>query len=683
MGGAVTLLLVATMGITFGWTPDGADGVKYIIQVPPDQLDQLERVGEITSTISPEVRGRVSEIVIRVGNGPVPREVPARWMTNASHPSGVSQVVSDEDALRGLPIAADDRRPIPIPMSSNSTQPGVIPGNVNSPSITRLMKPQSGGMSMPGGFEAPAPTGGPSTSGFNMPPSLATGPAGPAPSTAAPNTGSLNDSLRAGAEAFGEATRRTLGLGTPNTASTNPNMATRDPSMTVAPPPFTGPANSGAMDRSARAGGPSTDPAASTGTNARPWPNDDDNWYALGNRPAQRPSTAPVNNSTADSMASTTGAPPRPGTDPANRNNPNTGFSTGNFNQMPSGLNGQSSYGQTNADTVANSSSRRDTPYSNPATGRDNTINRNEYAPGLTAAQAARLPDNGYDFDDAGVPIDRAGYRLNVYGERIDQNGRPLNDSSYADTRPGANTGVASTPQASDSNPFPGRTSATNQPTRGYPDSTYASQQGNSPTQPAYPDNRNTASGAPANPQAPNGQAYPNPNSQQSPPTMPNTYAAQPTSGYPNPNQPAAPYLQVPNYNTNPPYAATNPAINPATGYPYTNANYPNTGPTYLASNNAPTGAPPIGGSNAGAPPRNQGSSSSDNLDATTGPPMDNGSRPDREKVATQTLFNALLLVSFVANLYLMYWLNVLRLKYQEMVAAKRAAASSNATAVA
>lgn len=60
---------------------------------------------------------------------------------------------------------------------------------------------------------------------------------------------------------------------------------------------------------------------------------------------------------------------------------------------------------------------------------------------------------------------------------------------------------------------------------------------------------------------------------------------------------------------------------------------------------------------------------------------MDSGnqdSRSDREKVATQTLFNALLLVSFVANLYLMYWLNVLRLKYQEMVAAKRAAASSN-----
>ena len=214
MGGAVTLLLVATMGITFGWTPDGADGVKYIIQVPPDQLDQLERVGEITSTISPEVRGRVSEIVIRVGDGPVPRQMPANWMqTNASHPSGVSQVVSDENALRGLPIASDDRRPIPIPMSSNSMQPGIIPGNVNSPSVTRLMKPQSNGMSMPGGFDAPTPTGGAPTGGFSMPPSLAQGPT----ATGAANNGSLGDSLRAGAESFG----RSIGLGTPSTAPTN------------------------------------------------------------------------------------------------------------------------------------------------------------------------------------------------------------------------------------------------------------------------------------------------------------------------------------------------------------------------------------------------------------------------------------------------------------------------------
>lgn len=666
MGGAVTLLLVATMGITFGWTPDDAGGVKYIVQVPPDQLDQLERVGEITSTISPEVRGRVSEIVIRVGYGPVPREIPAHWMqTNASHPSGVSQVVSDENALRGLPIASDDRRPIPIPMSSNSTQPGIIPGNVNSPSITRLMKPQSGGMSMPGGFDAPAPSGGPATGGFNMPPSFAQG---------------------------------SVGLGTPSTAPNDSGVTTRDPSATVAPPPFTGAANSGNMDRAARFGGPSTDPAGSTGANARPWSNDDDDWYALGNRPAQRPSTAPVGDS---AMASNTGAASQPGSDPSNRNTTNPSLNTGNFNQMPSGIGGQSSFGQPSSDTVANASSRRDNSDSNAQTNPDNTIQRDEYAPHLTAAEAARLPKNGYDFDDAGVPIDRAGYRLNVYGDRVDQNGRPIQNSTYADNRNDANTGSAGNSQSPGSNSFSGGSSPTPQPGRNPNNATYTNQTGNGSNQngsgtaapnyagfnngnSAYPDIQNNASGDPANASSNGGQPYQNTNAQQSQATMPNGYAGSPTNGYANTGQAPAQYPQVPNYRTNPPYAPIDPNINPATGYPYQNPNYPNTVPTYLASNNTPASGPAAGVPNAGGlSSRGAGSSSLDDLGTTAGTTPENGRRLDREKVATQTLFNALLLVSFVANLYLMYWLNVLRLKYQEMVAAKRAAASSNATAVA
>lgn len=680
MGGAVTLLLVATMGITFGWTPDGADGVKYIIQVPPDQLDQLERVGEITSTISPEVRGRVSEIVIRVGDGPVPRQMPANWMqTNASHPSGVSQVVSDENALRGLPIASDDRRPIPIPMSSNSMQSGIIPGNVNSPSVTRLMKPQSNGMSMPGGFDAPAPTGGAPTSGFSMPPSLAQGPA----ATGAANNGSINESIRAGAEAFG----RSFGLGTPSTAPTNAAASNRDPSTTVAPPPFTGSGNANLnnTDRAARSGGPSTAPAASTGTTAPPWPNNDDDWYALGERPAQRPSTAPVNNS---ATASSTNATSRPGSEATNRNTSNPGLNTGNFNQMPSGISGQSPYGQSSSDTVANSSSRRENPYSTTATNRDNTIQRDEYAPHLTAAEAARLPKNGYDFDDVGNPVDRFGYRLNFYGDRIDQNGRPIDASSYADNRANANTDPASNPQYSGNNPFPGAAPPTAQPGRNSTDATFANQTGNGYGQTGtgsaatgFPDNRNTATGAPANPYASTGQTNPTANTQ---PTIPTGQASFPTNGYPNTAQPQTQYPQVPNYGTVPTSAPINPYINPATGYPYQNAGYPNTTPPLLASNNTSTGGPPTGALNAGtAPPRGTDSSSLDAAGATTGATSDNGDRSTREKVATQTLFNALLLVSFVANLYLMYWLNVLRLKYQEMVAAKRAAASSNAAAVA
>ncbi|MDB4422963.1 hypothetical protein N9276_00125 [Rhodopirellula sp.] len=49
------------------------------------------------------------------------------------------------------------------------------------------------------------------------------------------------------------------------------------------------------------------------------------------------------------------------------------------------------------------------------------------------------------------------------------------------------------------------------------------------------------------------------------------------------------------------------------------------------------------------------------------------------QSVTTQPLFNGLLLISIVANIYLIFWLKNLRLQYHEMVAAKRMA-SSNAS---
>ena len=76
--------------ITYGWQPlepnspqsadltrSGSD-VEYIVQVDPKSLRTLQSVGEITSTIDPRVRSRVGRIVVRIGDGPVPREVPPR-----------------------------------------------------------------------------------------------------------------------------------------------------------------------------------------------------------------------------------------------------------------------------------------------------------------------------------------------------------------------------------------------------------------------------------------------------------------------------------------------------------------------------------------------------------------------------------------------------------------------------
>ena len=76
MGGLYILLTIATMGVTYGWQSDNNGGVEYIIQVSPEQLEQVRESGQITSAIDPAVQGHVSRIVVRVGNNPLPRITP-------------------------------------------------------------------------------------------------------------------------------------------------------------------------------------------------------------------------------------------------------------------------------------------------------------------------------------------------------------------------------------------------------------------------------------------------------------------------------------------------------------------------------------------------------------------------------------------------------------------------------
>ena len=86
MGGIPSMLLmIAAAGITYGWQPDknGDDSadVEYIIQVSPTELAQLQKSGfgkplELSSVIDPEVRGHVSRIALRVGTGDLPRKTP-------------------------------------------------------------------------------------------------------------------------------------------------------------------------------------------------------------------------------------------------------------------------------------------------------------------------------------------------------------------------------------------------------------------------------------------------------------------------------------------------------------------------------------------------------------------------------------------------------------------------------
>ena len=89
MGGAPTLLMVAILGVTYGWQPDGDQGVEYIIQIPPEQLADIERMGEVSSTIDPAVRGRVSRVIVKVGTEPLPHTVPPGFSRISSPPNSV------------------------------------------------------------------------------------------------------------------------------------------------------------------------------------------------------------------------------------------------------------------------------------------------------------------------------------------------------------------------------------------------------------------------------------------------------------------------------------------------------------------------------------------------------------------------------------------------------------------
>ena len=88
MATATLIAILAAAGLTYGWQPDPSAGnaspnsgdpsvsdgsLQYIIQISPDAVQGIAKVGQITSAIDPQVRGRISTVVIRIGDGPLPR----------------------------------------------------------------------------------------------------------------------------------------------------------------------------------------------------------------------------------------------------------------------------------------------------------------------------------------------------------------------------------------------------------------------------------------------------------------------------------------------------------------------------------------------------------------------------------------------------------------------------------
>jgi hypothetical protein len=176
MGAAPVLIMLAAIGVDFGWQPDGTtstrgDNIEYIVQISPEHLEQLQSIGEITSTIDPAVQNRVSRLVFRVGTGTLPRD--------AGRTSDI-ETLSPTSGGQSLNANANfgDQQNVPIPEIVDAIVIGSGPGDAlaertKETSSNAVMKPdpQGDGFMMPSGGPSNAARTSPSTSSFNGAPS--------------------------------------------------------------------------------------------------------------------------------------------------------------------------------------------------------------------------------------------------------------------------------------------------------------------------------------------------------------------------------------------------------------------------------------------------------------------------------------------------------------------------------
>ncbi len=151
MGAAPVLILLAAVGVDYGWHPDGTtspqgDNIEYIVQIAPDQLQQLKSIGEITSTIDPAVQGRVSRIVVKIGTGPLPQD--------AGRTSKPALSVQNGSGRPGNAFAdAADNIDIPRPQITGAVAPVQLASDPRGLASTSrnesLLKPDPQGFTMP------------------------------------------------------------------------------------------------------------------------------------------------------------------------------------------------------------------------------------------------------------------------------------------------------------------------------------------------------------------------------------------------------------------------------------------------------------------------------------------------------------------------------------------------------
>lgn len=408
MAAALLLVMLATVGIDYGWQPDGTkspqgDNIEYIIQIPPDQLDEVKRLGEITSTLDPTVANRVVKVIVRVGTERLPRNA-GNLAVRPTAPT-LSRSGQSGSGL-GTTVRGDqaDHSPLPIPEFpiAEGLAGGPIKGDLSQSESLMKPDPQTGGLALPPSTLAPVGTN----------PNVSTDPV-------------ANERENHWADIRGQA-----GLSTPSAATARvppPSPTTSQPAPTntwTLPPVVTAAPLSSS---SSPVNGGTTSPAATAS-----------------NQPLAGQSSSPASNGALPTVAQ-----PGGNRQPTNPNDPTwSGYgTTPTFGTPPAGISSPSSFTSSvagpSASTAASYPQQSSTIASSATQGltKDSMGNLLDRL-GRPVDSQGRLidPKSGYLIDPSGNWIDQ-------YGRRIDQFGRPLPNEAgiSAAQSPGA-TAPASAP---------------------------------------------------------------------------------------------------------------------------------------------------------------------------------------------------------------------------------------------
>jgi len=137
------LIVVAGVGVDVGWTPTPDGRIEYIIQVTPEEIENLNLGDIIAASDVPQGFPPIAAYRIVVGRNPLPRELPAH-----SAMDGVSATGGDGSATPSTPKSVDhtaqpavavfpaESKQLPAPpmrVGSDEGAKGVASGGSNPP----------------------------------------------------------------------------------------------------------------------------------------------------------------------------------------------------------------------------------------------------------------------------------------------------------------------------------------------------------------------------------------------------------------------------------------------------------------------------------------------------------------------------------------------------------------------